>query len=115
MLIDIVKLKQNHECETSIIDQLLELFISKHEDYLQQLEQAFRAGDVDASVRALHKLKGMAANLSLSQLIMESEALENTLHTEQRPINEIELRAIGSLMKETAHAATSLLSRNLKS
>jgi len=51
----------------------------------EALETAFAAGDVDKAIGEAHTLKGLAANLSLSELTqrcleLESQAKGGTLH-----------------------------------
>jgi len=62
---------------TKLYVKLLDKF--KNENKLDGLEAAIKAGDMDKARNAAHTLKGVAANLSLTELYKQSLALETQI------------------------------------
>jgi len=62
---------------TKLYVKLLDKF--KNENKLDGLEAAIKAGDMEKARNAAHTLKGVAANLSLTELYKQSLALETQI------------------------------------
>ena len=62
-------------------DRLVEKFVLKFpaDPSMQQLRDAIASGDHDVAFRAVHTLKGVAANLSFTELWKASSALTEQL------------------------------------
>lgn len=68
-------------------DHLIERFILKFPDdpSMGTLQEMIKAGDIAASFRAVHTLKGVAANLAFTQLFRDASNLTEQLRPLQSP------------------------------
>lgn len=64
------------------------------DDSMPNLKKAVADGDIEASFRAAHTLKGVAGNLSFTALLNEAEKLTNQLRPCTEPANTELLAAV---------------------
>lgn len=83
------KLHGNYtEAKTRLMnDKLIERFILKFPDdpSMTTLQEMIEAGDIEKSFRAVHTLKGVAANLAFTQLFRDASNLTEQLRPLQSP------------------------------
>lgn len=81
------KLRGNYnEAKTRLMnDKLIERFILKfpNDPSMEALKEMVRAGDNAAAFRAVHTLKGVAANLAFTQLFQDASNLTEQLRSLQ--------------------------------
>lgn len=76
------------EAKTRLMnDKLIERFILKFPDdpSMATLQEMIQVGDIAASFRAVHTLKGVAANLAFTQLFHDASNLTEQLRPLQSP------------------------------
>ena len=75
-------------------DRLVEKFVLKFpsDPSMQQLYDAIASGDYEAAFCAVHTLKGVAANLSFSELWKAASALTEQLREGDKPADETLLK-----------------------
>ena len=74
------------------------------------LETAFSAGDLDNALSLAHTIKGVAANLSLSELFKQSLELENQLKAKTIDPNQLEI--LKSVLDATLLEIDKVISEN---
>lgn len=83
------KLRGNYaEAKTRLMnDKLIERFILKFPDdpSMHTLSAMIETGDIERSFRAVHTLKGVAANLAFTQLFRDASNLTEQLRPLQQP------------------------------
>lgn len=83
------KLHGNYaEAKTRLMnDKLIERFILKFpaDPSMDALKEMIEAGDIAASFRSVHTLKGVAANLAFTQLFRDASNLTEQLRPLQSP------------------------------
>ena len=82
-------------------DRLVEKFVLKFpsDPSMQQLLDAVAAGDNASAFRAVHTLKGVAANLALTELRNAASALTEQLRSGDKPADEELLRKVEDAYK----------------
>lgn len=77
-------------------DRLVEKFVLKFpsDPSMQQLRDAVAAGDNASAFRAVHTLKGVAANLALTELRDAASALTEQLRSGDKPADEKLLKRV---------------------
>ena len=75
-------------------DRLVEKFVLKFpaDPSMQQLRDAIASGDHDVAFRAVHTLKGVAANLSFTELWKAASALTEQLRLSDGTVDETLLK-----------------------
>lgn len=76
------------EAKTRLMnDKLIERFILKFpsDPSMEALGEMIEAGDIPAAFRAVHTLKGVAANLAFTQLFRDASNLTEQLRPLQNP------------------------------
>lgn len=103
------KLRGNYsEAKTRLMnDKLIERFILKFPDdpSMSTLQAMVEAGDIEKSFRAVHTLKGVAANLAFTQLFRDASNLTEQL----RPLQNTADPELYSTLQKTYDMVLSVL------
>lgn len=73
---DVAPMLRNIGGDTDLLEQLVELFIQRHQAMLEAIKAALANKDQDAVEQAAHTLKGTAANLCASEVVQYAGQLE---------------------------------------
>ena len=77
---------------------------------LNDLDSALAAGDMEKSQNAAHTIKGLAANLSLSELYKQSLELETQIKT--NAVNPGQLETVKSVFSQTLQEIEKVTAEN---
>lgn len=82
-------------------DRLVEKFVLKFpsDSSMQQLRDAIASGDLATAFRAVHTLKGVAANLSFSELRETASALTEQLRRGDGTVDDVLLMKVENAYK----------------
>jgi CheY-like chemotaxis protein len=69
--------------DQALYRRLLTSFVSSHEAFRQQLQQALHQNDLELSVRLVHTLKGSAAQIGATELASQAQTFEHRLRQAQ--------------------------------
>lgn len=74
-----------------ISDSLIERFLLKfpNDATMASLREAVAAGDIEASFKAVHTLKGVALNLALKELHIAAHGLTEQLRSRTEPADKV--------------------------
>jgi HPt (histidine-containing phosphotransfer) domain-containing protein len=80
----------------------------KDDNNFAALEGAIAAGDMEKAQGAAHTLKGVAANLSLSELFNQCLKLENQIKS--REVNPVQMETVKTVFTRTIQEANKVIS-----
>ena len=63
--------------DTSLVTELIEIFLTDGPDRMQTARQGIEQGDLEAVERAAHSLKGSSGNLGANFLMAAAEEMQN--------------------------------------
>jgi HPt (histidine-containing phosphotransfer) domain-containing protein len=90
-----------------LIAQLVDIFVNDSRSRLEALTAAWRAGDAAVACRAAHTIKGSAANLGASRVVLLSRAIEQ-LCRDQAVCDEVALESLRVALDEAWAALRAL-------
>ena len=76
VIFDVAATLRNIGGDRALLEDLIELFLERHETMLERIRMALAAKDQDAVEQAAHALKGTANNLSASEVVLSAGQLE---------------------------------------
>jgi HPt (histidine-containing phosphotransfer) domain-containing protein len=87
-------------------------FLGKFKDgtSLDELEAALAAGDLEKAQGAAHTVKGVAANLSLSELFKQTLELENQIKAKSVDLSQLE--TVKSVFSRTLEEVDKVIAQN---
>ena len=100
----------NDACKRLINENFVKRFVMKfpQDPSMQQLRDAVKAGDIEVSFRAVHTLKGVAANLALTTLYQAAWNLTEQLRPRQEQADAELLAALEEEYKKTIEALSEI-------
>lgn len=67
--------------DTSLVTELIDMFITDAPTRVDEVESGFQAGDLETVERAAHSLKGSSGNLGATLVMDIAESLQNASRT----------------------------------
>ena len=90
-----------------LVAQLVGIFVNDSRTRFHELTTAWRAGDTAVSCRAAHTIKGSAANLGATRVVLLGRAIEQ-LCRDQAPCDEVALESLRVALDEAWAALQAL-------
>ena len=76
VIFDVAAMLRNIGGDTTLLEELLELFLQRYQAMLEEIRAALANGDQQAVEQAAHMLKGTASNLCASEVVLSAGQLE---------------------------------------
>jgi len=98
--IDLQKIAEGLDFDLEDVEMLIEVFLESAKENLQILKVAINSGDMEATFKSAHAIKGSAANLTLNEISDIAKEIEQNARKEYTIDYQGEYKKLSSLLDD---------------